>query len=97
MADTPIKARPYWLPDTKGFLALGIIFLFAGTIVMMMSGVAPKDEKVMSALLVLLGVLGNEVKEVYGYFFGSSASSSAKDDTISKMIPTTPPAPEVKP
>lgn len=77
--------RPVWLPDTKGFLAIAIIALFAGTLLLLLFGRAPTDDKIMTALTLLLGVLANEIKEVYGYFFGSSASSANKDETQMRL------------
>jgi len=45
------------------------------------SGNVTKSE----AFLIMLGVLGAMTKDIYSYYFGSSASSRAKDDTIKKL------------
>lgn len=99
MADDTNTERPYWVPDTKGFLALAVVAIFASAIFLLMFKGSAADQTIFAVLTTLLGVLAGEVKEVYGYYFGSSASSSAKDATISNMLPppTNPVPPEVKP
>lgn len=86
---TPREApRPFWMPDTKGFLAIAMIALFAAVIFMLlMFKTSPADPAVFAVVTTLVGVLAGEVKEVYSYYFGSSASSSAKDATINSMLP----------
>lgn len=79
--------RPYWMPDTKGFLAIAIVALFGGAMFLLMFKQSPADQTVFAVLTTLLGVLASQLKEISGYYFGSSASSSQKDDTISKMLP----------
>lgn len=81
-----------WLPDTKGFLAASAIGLFGCVLLILMFKTGPADTTIFAVLTTLLGVLAGVIKDIYGYFFGSSASSASKDDTISKMLPPTPPA-----
>lgn len=83
--------RPFWMPDTKGLLAIVVVGLFGTTIFILMFKQGPADTTIFAVLTTLLGVLAGVIKDVYGYHFGSSASSSSKDDTISKMLPPAPP------
>lgn len=90
--------RPFWFPDTKGFLAIAVVVLFGATIFVLMFKSGPADTTIFAVLTTLLGVLAGVIKDVYGYFFGSSASSSSKDETIQKMaIPGTPAAAPTEP
>lgn len=86
------KPRPFWMPDTKGFLAIIIVAIFAACVFILMFKQGPADTTIFAVLTTLLGVLAGVIKDVYGYHFGSSASSSSKDDTISKMLPPAAPA-----
>lgn len=39
-------------------------------------------------LIILAGVIATNATNVVGFYVGSSASSQAKDDTISRQLPT---------
>ena len=85
--------KPYWMPDTQGFLAIAIIIVMATVILILLTkDYTNINDKVFGALLTLLGVLAGCFKDVYGFFFGSSSGSKNKDDAIAK-IATTPIAP----
>lgn len=85
MADVQQQPRPYWLPDTQGFLAIAIISLM-GIVVLILLNAAPKfDDKTAGVLMTVLGVLTACLKDVYSFFFGSSQSSKTKDDTQAKV------------
>lgn len=88
----PDPRRPFWLPDTQGFLAIAIV-MFMGTIVMFLLHSEPKfDDKTQGVLMVVLGVMTGCLKDVYSYFFGSSRGEEKKGDIISTIAtqPTTP-------
>ena len=87
MAETtsPISSKPdkpYWLPDTQGFLAIAIIAVVAGLAFILLLGTVKFDDKVAGAFMTLLGVLMGSLKDVYSFYFGSSRSSDKKDDAL---------------
>jgi len=55
-----------------GFIAWALVYM-------------PIPQENQNAITVLLGVVAAQVSGVVGYYFGSSASSKAKDETISSM------------
>lgn len=55
-----------------GFIAWALVYM-------------PIPAENQNAITVLLGVVAAQVSGVVGYYFGSSASSKAKDETISNM------------
>lgn len=92
----PIKpARPIWLPDTQGFLAVAILLLVGGIVWILLTETPKFDDKAAGAFMTLLGVLTACLKDVYNFFFGSSKGSEKKDDVISTIAtnptPTAPP------
>jgi len=73
-------ATKSWIP---GALSIGITFGFFGILIYMMTGnVAPSNE-----LLVMLGSLGTSWTGVIGYYFGSSAGNSRKDEMLYNSVP----------
>jgi len=87
--------RPFWLPDTQGFLAIAIILVVALLAFLLLLSDIKFDDKVAGAFMTLLGVLTACLKDVYSFFFGSSRGSDKKDDVISAIAaaPTTPTKP----
>lgn len=81
--------KPWWFPTVQGFLAGSIVVMMFTAIVLLVllakSGTMA-DATVFAVITTLLGVLASSFKDVYGYSFGSSASSKDKDDTISSMV-----------
>ena len=71
-----------WIPP---ILAIGITIGFLGIMVGMMSGHVQSSE----ALMILLGSLGTAWTGVISFYFGSSASSQAKDQLIHQSTPIT--------
>ena len=73
-------ATKSWIP---GALSIGITFGFFGILIYMMTGnIAPSNE-----LLVMLGSLGTSWTGVIGYYFGSSAGNSRKDEMLYNSVP----------
>jgi len=74
---------------------LAILYLFSAT------KMSPENEKI---VLIIIGVLSGLITQVSSYYFGSSNSSSKKDETMGKVLlngygkakpcppPATPPA-----
>lgn len=71
-----------WTPK---LLAFTVTVGFFGVLGWMLHGGIPKDGGG-EALLVLLGALGTAWGSIISYYYGSSAGSSHKDDTISKIV-----------
>ncbi len=79
------KSNPYWMPDTQGFLAIAIIGAVSILAFLLLLSTVHFDDKVAGAFMTLLGVLAACLKDVYGFFFGSSAGSAKKDEVMAKM------------
>jgi len=78
--------RPYWFPDTQGFLALGIIIVVSALAFLLLGSSTKFDDKIAGAFMTLLGVLTACLKDVYGFYFGSSQGSKDKDQTIAVAL-----------
>lgn len=89
------NSKPFWMPDTQGFLAIAIIFVVAVLAFCLMTSTIKFDDKVAGAFMTLLGVLTACLKDVYSFFFGSSSGSKNKDDAMVKIAtaPTLQPSP----
>lgn len=74
-----VKVRD-WVPAA---LAVFVNGSFAGVLYAMFSHSVPPENK--DAFTILLGMLGAGVTACWGYYWGSSASSRAKDTTIGTM------------
>lgn len=85
--------RPFWLPDTQGFLAIAIILLIACIVLMLLMKPISIDERTAGVLMVVIGVLTGCLKDVYSFFFGSSKGSKEKDDVLITKAISAPPAP----
>lgn len=71
----------------KVFLTVATTFGFFGCLWMLMERPAPEGNR--EVLLVMTGALGAAWgNNIIGWAFGSSASSSRKDDTISALSKT---------
>lgn len=69
-----------WIPP---ILAIGITVGFFGIMAGMMSGNVTSSE----ALMIMLGSLGTAWTGVISFYFGSSASSQAKDQLLHQSTP----------
>lgn len=84
--------KPFWMPDTQGFLAIAIIAVVSVIAFLLLQTSIKFDDKVAGAFMTLLGVLTACLKDVYSFFFGSSSGSKIKDDAMVKLAtePTPP-------
>lgn len=89
------STKPFWLPDTQGFLAIAIITLIGGIVFVMLFHHTDMDQLSQGVLMTMIGVLVGALKDVYSYYFSSSVSSKAKDATIQSAVESIPPAKEV--
>jgi hypothetical protein len=67
--------------NTPAALAALAVVGFIGLVVMVCAGFEPK-QSMQAGFWMLAGAEIAILKDVYGYYFGSSASSKGKDDTI---------------
>ena len=79
------KPKPFWMPDTQGFLAIAIIVVVSFIAFALLGSSIKFDDKVAGAFMTLLGVLTACLKDVYSFFFGSSSGSKSKDDAMVKL------------
>jgi CDP-diglyceride synthetase len=75
--------KPYWFPDTQGFLAAGIMTLISLIVMLLLVRPPAIDERTSGVLMTIVGVLIACLKDVFAFFFGSSRGSEKKDDIIS--------------
>lgn len=75
---------------TAAIVAVGLIATLACVTAALIFLRVPDGNE--QALLLLIGALSANVGSVVGYFFGSSSSSRAKDDTISALTTKDTPA-----
>lgn len=92
--------RPFWWPETQGFLATAIVGIMLLVImVLLLKDYKDLNEKVYGALLTLLGVIAACFKDVFSFYFGSSRGSDKKDDMLGAIAsapqpPTAPVTPD---
>lgn len=77
--------KPFWWPDTQGFLAVAIILLISVIVLILLLHPPQMDDGTRGVLMTVIGVLIASLKDVYAFFFGSSKGSAAKDDTIAAI------------
>ncbi len=88
-----MKDKPFWMPDTQGFLAIAIMVLIATVVLILLTKPPQIDERTSGVLMTIVGVLIACMKDVYAFFFGSSKGSKEKDDVMAKIaMDPTPPA-----
>ena len=80
-----VGARPYWLPDTRGFLAASIVFLIFVIVMTLMWHPVPLTEQQSALLYTVLGILLGCFKDVYGFSFNSTQAGEDKNKTIASM------------
>jgi hypothetical protein len=66
-----------------GLLAIGVTIGFFGILYSLMAGIAVKSDE----LMIMLGSLGTAWTGIVGFYFGSSASSQAKDVLLHQSTP----------
>lgn len=83
--DTNTTQKPYWMPDTQGFLAIAILILVGAIVFILLLHQSSMDDKTSAVLTTVIGILLANLKDVYSYFFGSSKGSTDKDQTLNKI------------
>ena len=96
MPSSTDSQKPFWMPDTQGFLAIAIIVLIAAIVMILLTHPPAIDERTSGVLMTIVGVLIACLKDVYSFFFGSSSGSKSKDDAMVKLA-TEPEPPPVAP
>lgn len=77
--------KPWYWPDTQGFLAVAIITIISAIVLILLLHTVQMTDTVQGVLMTLVGVLVGCLKDVFAFYFNSSSSSKAKDDTIKTM------------
>lgn len=80
-----IGARPWWMPDTKGFLAMAIVFLITFLLCMLLLKPINLDERTSQLIAGIIGMLVSKFNDVYAHFFNSTQASQDKDRTIETL------------
>ena len=75
--------RPYWMPETQGLLAGGIILICGTALFVRKFNPSDVDDKILDMMITIL--FSTCLVTVYNYTFGSSRVSAAKDETLSKI------------
>jgi hypothetical protein len=87
-APTPMVGTPQPKPsriDTRVFLAVAIVTIFAAVTFILLFKPIAIDDKVYGTLSTLLGVLVACFKDVYNYSFGTTKDSGDKNQTIASQ------------
>jgi hypothetical protein len=69
-----------WMPKALG---LGALAVFTTCMFLLIFYELPQTAK--EVVVYMLGILSGMVKDVYGYFFGSSSSSKNKDEALANI------------
>ncbi len=70
--------------DLRGLTGLAMILLLAAALGVLMFVRIPDANRDL-AIALITGVLGASVKDIVGYYFGSSKGSASKDETIARL------------
>lgn len=73
-------------PDTQGYLAIAIITIVSAIVFVLLLRPITMTDTVQGMLLPIIGILVGCLKDVFAYYFNSTSSSRAKDDTIKTMV-----------
>jgi uncharacterized membrane protein len=71
----------------KGYLATLMIIAFIGLVYLLLDKKVPEQNN--DLLMVLLGAMVGTVKDLYGYYFGSSEGSQRKTELMGAANATT--------
>lgn len=73
------KSATWWMEPTLALLAVAGFFTSAGGLMYVATQNLTLDPQAHDILVMLLGVMAAKFSDVYGYFFGSSSGSAAKN------------------
>lgn len=76
--------KPFWWPDTQAFLAGAIVLICGVALFVRMFHPTNTDDKMLDTMITIL--FSTCLVSVFGYSFGSSRGSAAKDETISNVV-----------
>ncbi len=86
--------KPWWAPDARGFVIAAVLLIAAVALFYRMTHLSTSDDKVLDMMLTIL--FSTALVAIINFLFGSSRSSTEKDDTISRIslmpTPETPPS-----
>ncbi|MBV5313780.1 MAG: hypothetical protein JZU47_10820 [Prolixibacteraceae bacterium] len=75
----------WWTKNTQHVLAVGtitLILIFFYILVFMPDSISERSREI---VLYILGIMSAILTQIYSYYFGSSAGSAAKDQTIKSL------------
>jgi hypothetical protein len=77
------KLRPFWIPEVRDFIGLIVISAMVGMLfILLLRPVTVPDNQMTN---ILIGGFMTATTAVIQFYFGSSKSSAAKDDTINTL------------
>jgi len=77
--------RPFWFPDLQTVIAGTMLLLFGAALFMLLFMPMPLTEAAGTLLTAMVGMLVAKIGTMVDFYFGSSATSKQKDDTIQKL------------
>jgi hypothetical protein len=89
--------KPWYWPDTQGFLAVAIISIMSGVLLILLLRPVTLTDTAGGMLTTIVGVLLASLKDVFAFYFNSSSSSKTKDETISNMAASAADTPKAPP
>jgi hypothetical protein len=93
------QEKPWWAPEAQGFVIASVLLMCLWAMTYRMIWPSTVDDKVLDMMMTIL--FGTSFVAIINYLFGSSRSSAAKDEAITKIAmepaPSPPPAPPTPP
>lgn len=80
-----VGARPFWLPDTRGFLAGAIVILIFFIVLTLMWHPMTMEERIFNLFYLVLGILISTFKDVYNFSFSSTQAGEDKTKAIASL------------
>lgn len=84
------KQKPWFWPDTQGFLAVAIITIMSVIVLILLLHPLQITDTVNGVLMTIIGVLVGSLKDVFAFYFNSTSTSKIKDATITELSKTIP-------
>lgn len=82
------KEIPFWWPDQQTMVACSVISLFIITMMLLLLRPMPLTEAAGTLLTAMVGLLVAKVSTIVDFHFGTSKSSSLKDEAATTQAKT---------
>ncbi len=76
-----MENRPFWMPDIPTMIVSSLLVIFGFVIAMLMLAPMPMTESAGTLVTAMIGMLTASISMIVSFYFGSSKSSQAKDET----------------